>query len=74
MFCLNNRAETAYDVPNVTKLEGHMAEQELAAVVRSAIRRSDTLQMGAIPLLYPVLDVLGLRETVNALCPYCSRS
>lgn len=59
----------AYDVPYTTDLEGHMAEQDLAAMVRAAIRRSDTLQMGAIPLLYPVLETLRLREAVNQVCP-----
>jgi transposase len=46
-----------------------MCNQSLAATVRGAIRQSDTLQLGAIPLLYPILDTLGLRDTVNELCP-----
>lgn len=46
-----------------------MAEQRLADTVRGAICRSGTLQLGAIPLLYPILETLGLRDTVNRLCP-----
>jgi transposase len=46
-----------------------MCDQPLAATVRGAIRQSGTLQLGAIPLLYPILDTLGLRDTINALCP-----
>ncbi len=46
-----------------------MCDQTLADTVRQAIRQPDTLQLGAIPLLYPILDTLGLRDTINALCP-----
>lgn len=46
-----------------------MQEQELANTVRGAIRRSDTLQVGALPLLYPLLETLGLCSIVNTLCP-----
>ena len=46
-----------------------MCEPSLADTVRQAIRQPDTLQLGAVPVLYPILDTLGLRETTNALCP-----
>ncbi len=46
-----------------------MGNQPLADTVRGAIRQSDTLQLGAVPLLYPILDALGLRDIVNAVCP-----
>jgi len=46
-----------------------MCDQPLAATVREAIRQSDTLQLGAFPLLCPILDTLGLRDTINELCP-----
>ena len=46
-----------------------MGDQTLADTVRRAIRQPDTLQLGAIPLLYPILDTLGLRDIVNDLCP-----
>jgi hypothetical protein len=46
-----------------------MCNQTLAGAVRRAIRQPDTLQLGALPLLYPILDTLGLRHIVNDLCP-----
>ena len=46
-----------------------MCDQTLADTVRRAIHQPDTLQLGALPLLYPIVDLLGLRDTVNALCP-----
>jgi len=46
-----------------------MNEPLLADTVRRAICQSDALQLGAIPLLYPILDSLGLRGTINELCP-----
>lgn len=46
-----------------------MPVQPLADTVRRAIQRSDTLQLGAIPVLYPLLETLGLRDLVNTLCP-----
>jgi transposase len=46
-----------------------MCGPSLAGTVRRAIRQSETLQLGAVPVLYPILDTLGLRETTNALCP-----
>ncbi len=46
-----------------------MNEQTLADAVRRAIRQPNTLQLGAIPLLCPILETLGLRDTVNAVCP-----
>lgn len=45
-----------------------MRGQALADSVRRAIRHSDTLQLGAIPVLYPILETLGLRAIVNTLC------
>jgi transposase len=45
-----------------------MCDQPLADTVRRAIRQPDTLQLGAVPVLYPILETLGLRETTNALC------
>jgi transposase len=46
-----------------------MCDPPLAATMRGVLHQSDTLQLGAIPLLYPILDTLGLRDTINALCP-----
>jgi transposase len=46
-----------------------MCNPTLADTVRRAIRQPDTLQLGALPLLYPILDTLGLRHIVNDLCP-----
>lgn len=46
-----------------------MGNPTLADTVRRAIRQPDTLQLGAIPLLYPILDSLGLRDIINDLCP-----
>jgi len=46
-----------------------MCNPTLADTIRQAIRQPDTLQLGALPLLYPILDTLGLRHTVNGLCP-----
>lgn len=46
-----------------------MSESTLAGTVRQAIGQSNTLQLGAIPILYPLLERLGLRDIVNALCP-----
>ncbi|MBI4673635.1 MAG: DUF4277 domain-containing protein [Chloroflexi bacterium] len=46
-----------------------MSEQSLAHAVEGAIRQTNTLQLGAVPLLYPILETLGLREMVNAVCP-----
>jgi transposase len=46
-----------------------MCDSTLADAVRQAIRQPDTLQLGALPLLYPILDTLGLRDTINTLCP-----
>ena len=46
-----------------------MGNPTLADTVRRAIRQPDTLRLGAIPLLYPILDSLGLRDIVNELCP-----
>lgn len=46
-----------------------MGGPTLADTVRQAIRRPDTLQLGALPLLYPILETLGLRDIVNTLCP-----
>jgi len=46
-----------------------MCGQALADTVRRAIRQPDTPQLGALPLLYPILETLGLRDIVNILCP-----
>ena len=45
-----------------------MSGYTLADTVRRAIRQSDTLQLGAIPVLYPILETLELRDIVNTLC------
>lgn len=45
-----------------------MRTRPLGDTVRQAIQRSDTLQLGAIPVLYPILETLGLRDLVNTLC------
>ena len=47
---------------------GHMCGQTLAGTVRCAIHQPDMLQVGAAPLLYPILDTLGLRNTINSHC------
>jgi transposase len=46
-----------------------MDDQSLADTVRQAIQQSRTLQLGALPLLYPILETLGLRDIVNTLRP-----
>jgi transposase len=46
-----------------------MDDQSLADTVRQAIRQSRTLQLGVLPLLYPILETLGLRDIVNSLRP-----
>ena len=46
-----------------------MSESPLADTVRRAIAQPNTLQLGAIPVLYPILETLGLGQIVNALCP-----
>lgn len=46
-----------------------MAESNLADSVGRTIHHTHTLQLGAIPLLYPILERLGLRDLVNQFCP-----
>jgi transposase len=46
-----------------------MDDQSLADTVRQAIQQSRTLQLGALPLFYPILETLGLRDFVNTLRP-----
>lgn len=46
-----------------------MAENTLADTVRQAIRQPRTLQVSALPLFYPIVEALGLRQVVNQLCP-----
>jgi transposase len=46
-----------------------MDDQSLADTVRRAIRQTCTLHLGALPLLYPILASLGLRDIVNTLRP-----
>src|SRR3989304_2954104 len=46
-----------------------MAKPTLAESVGQAIQQPTTLQLGALPLLYPILETLGLREIVNRVCP-----
>lgn len=45
-----------------------MHQEPLADALHRAISRPQTLQLGAIPLLYPLLEELGLRDIVNAVC------
>jgi transposase len=46
-----------------------MDDQSLADTIRQAIRETNTLHLGALPLLYPLLETVGLRRIVNALRP-----
>lgn len=48
-----------------------MAEDSLtwAERVAAATQHADSRQLGAIAVLYPILEDLGLRETINHLCP-----
>ncbi len=46
-----------------------MAENTLADTVRQAIRQPRTLQVSALPLFYPIVEALGLRQVVNQVCP-----
>ena len=46
-----------------------MRDQPLADTVRRVIRQPDILQLGAVPVLYPILETLGLRDIINGLCP-----
>jgi len=43
--------------------------QALASTVRQAIRQTRTLNLGALPLLYPILETLDLRGVVNTIRP-----
>ncbi len=46
-----------------------MDDDTLAQSMREAIGQTHTLTLGALPLLYPILDTLGLRAIVNELRP-----
>jgi transposase len=46
-----------------------MVGQKLADTFGSVIHESRTLLVGAMPLLYPTIAALGLRDTVNGICP-----
>ena len=45
--------------------EPHTWAEQVAAVTRRSVPR----QLGAIPVFYPILTDLGLRDVVNAACP-----
>ncbi|MDH4138328.1 MAG: IS1634 family transposase [Anaerolineae bacterium] len=45
-----------------------MTERTMAEVFGEALGRRTTCQIGALPVVYPVLGTLGLREIVNNLC------
>lgn len=49
--------------------ETPMSEQTQAEVFRRTARRWDIRQIGALPVLYPILEALAFQETVNALRP-----
>ena len=44
-----------------------MTEQTMAAVLSESLSRSTTHQIGALPVVYPILESLRLREIVNQL-------
>jgi transposase len=46
-----------------------MDDDSLADSLREAIGQAHTLTLGALPLFYPILDTLGLRDIVNELRP-----
>jgi transposase len=46
-----------------------MDDHALSNTVRQSIGQTTTLQVGAVPLLYAILDRLGLRSIVNMLRP-----
>jgi transposase len=46
-----------------------MDDRELANAFGRALRQAHTLTLGALPLLYPILDTLDLRGIVNAVRP-----
>jgi transposase len=50
-------------------MEGLVHRETLADALRRAISRPQTLQLGAIPILYPLLEELGLRDIVDTVCP-----
>ncbi len=43
--------------------------QTWAARVAGATRQSSTRHIGVVPVYYPILERLGLRATVNEVCP-----
>lgn len=46
-----------------------MGQSTLAETMGPLLRPPMICQVGAIPLLYPLLEELGLQTEVNALCP-----
>jgi transposase len=46
-----------------------MDDDTLADSFREAIGQAHTLTLGALPLFYPILDTLGLRDIINELRP-----
>ena len=45
-----------------------MTERTMAEVFDEALVSQTTRQIGALPVVYPILETLGLREVVNDLC------
>jgi transposase len=45
-----------------------MSEQTMAEYFGAALKQQTTREIGALPVIYPILETLKLRETVNALC------
>ena len=46
-----------------------MSQSTLAETVGPLLRTPDICQVGALPILYPILEDLGLRAEINALRP-----
>jgi len=44
-----------------------MTERTMAEVFGEALGRRTTRQIGALPVVYPILETLRLREIVNGL-------
>ena len=44
-----------------------MSSSTWAECVASAIRQSSPRQVGAVPLVYPLIEKLQIRETINTL-------
>ena len=45
-----------------------MTERTMAEAFEAALGSRTTRQIGALPVVYPILETLGLREIVNTLC------